>query len=56
MQKSTLLLNLFPGSGFPKYGGVGGQGGCVQFIASEKVTMLQLAKKYTPNEAPTIFS
>lgn len=44
--------NLFPeiyllsqGNGYPKYGGIGGQGGCIQFEADEKITLNQLAKK-----------
>lgn len=50
------LFSLFTGNGYPKYGGIGGQGGCVQFIASEKVTMSQLAKMYAPNDLPTNFN
>lgn len=33
------------GNGYPKYGGVGGQGGCVQFLASDKLTLNELARK-----------
>lgn len=33
------------GNGYPKYGGIGGQGGCVQFEANEKLTLNQLAKR-----------
>lgn len=39
-------LILLIGNGYPKYGGVGGQGGCVAFEASENVTMKMIAKKY----------
>lgn len=34
------------GNGLPKYGGVGGQGGCVYFVASEKVTLRNVMKRY----------
>ncbi|XP_055301278.1 GTP-binding protein 10 homolog [Sitodiplosis mosellana] len=33
------------GNGYPKYGGIGGQGGCIQFEANEKVTLNALAKR-----------
>ncbi|XP_030381177.1 GTP-binding protein 10 homolog [Scaptodrosophila lebanonensis] len=32
------------GNGLPKYGGVGGQGGCVYFVAKEGVTLRKLAQ------------
>lgn len=32
------------GNGIPKYGGVGGQGGCVYFVAKEGVTLKGLSK------------
>lgn len=53
--KANAILYLIPflGNGYPKYGGIGGQGGCVQFTASEDVTMLQLAKKYASHEHST---
>lgn len=34
------------GNGFPKYGGAGGQGGCVYFVASEDMTLMKVSKKY----------
>lgn len=36
---------LFEGNGYPKYGGIGGQGGCIQFVANEKSSLVHLAKK-----------
>lgn len=33
------------GNGLPKYGGVGGQGGCVAFEAQERVTLKKIARK-----------
>lgn len=32
------------GNGLPKYGGVGGQGGCVYFVAKEGLTLRKLAQ------------
>lgn len=34
------------GNGLPKYGGVGGQGGCVYFIAKEDVTLKKVSQKH----------
>lgn len=34
------------GNGLPKYGGVGGQGGCVYFVAAEDTTLEQLQKRH----------
>lgn len=36
---------LFKGNGYPKYGGIGGQGGCIQFEASEGLSLTGIAKK-----------
>lgn len=46
-EKSFFQLNVccFLGNGYPKYGGIGGQGGCVQFVADEKISLNNLAKK-----------
>lgn len=43
-----LLLHrciLLSGNGYPKYGGIGGQGGCVAFEAQSKHTLIGLSKK-----------
>lgn len=34
------------GNGLPKYGGIGGQGGCVHLIAKNNVTLRQLCQRY----------
>lgn len=34
------------GNGMPKYGGVGGQGGCVFFEAKEDVTLKKVLHKF----------
>ncbi|XP_037034111.1 GTP-binding protein 10 homolog [Bradysia coprophila] len=34
------------GNGFPKYGGVGGQGGCVYCVAKEDLTLAKVLKRY----------
>ncbi|XP_054742596.1 GTP-binding protein 10 homolog [Anastrepha obliqua] len=34
------------GNGIPKYGGIGGQGGCVYFVAKEDVSLRNVEKKY----------
>lgn len=34
------------GNGLPKYGGVGGQGGCVYFVAAEDTTLEQVQKRH----------
>lgn len=39
------------GNGIPKYGGIGGQGGCVYLIAKEGVTLRNLAQKYKEKKA-----
>lgn len=36
---------LMAGNGYPKYGGIGGQGGCIAFEAQEELTLNGLAKK-----------
>lgn len=33
------------GNGLPKFGGIGGQGGCVYLVASEEMTLDKLMKK-----------
>lgn len=33
------------GTGLPKFGGIGGQGGCVYCIGNERATFEKLAKK-----------
>lgn len=33
------------GNGIPQYGGVGGQGGCVYFVAKEDTTLQSVIKK-----------
>lgn len=33
------------GNGFPKYGGVGGQGGCIYFVAKDNITLENVMKK-----------
>ncbi|XP_065356747.1 GTP-binding protein 10 homolog [Calliphora vicina] len=39
------------GNGIPKYGGIGGQGGCVYIEAKEGVTLRNLAQKYKEKKA-----
>uniref|UniRef100_A0A1A9WKB5 OBG-type G domain-containing protein n=1 Tax=Glossina brevipalpis TaxID=37001 RepID=A0A1A9WKB5_9MUSC len=39
------------GNGLPKYGGVGGQGGCVYCVAKEDVTLKNLATRYRDKRA-----
>lgn len=34
------------GNGLPKYGGIGGQGGCVCFVATEEQTLERMLRKY----------
>lgn len=34
------------GNGLPKYGGVGGQGGCVYLVAQDNVTLRQVTSRY----------
>ncbi|XP_004533897.1 GTP-binding protein 10 homolog [Ceratitis capitata] len=34
------------GNGTPKYGGIGGQGGCVYFVAKENISLRNVAQKY----------
>lgn len=34
------------GNGIPKYGGIGGQGGCVYFVAKDGVSLRDVAQKY----------
>lgn len=34
------------GNGVPKYGGIGGQGGCVYFVAKDGVSLRNVAQKY----------
>lgn len=34
------------GNGLPKYGGMGGQGGCVYFVANDKLTLRNVSQKY----------
>lgn len=41
-----ILIYTFSGNGFPKYGGVGGQGGCVYFVATDDVSLKDVSKKY----------
>lgn len=33
------------GNGLPRYGGIGGQGGCVYFVANEDTTLMKVIKK-----------
>lgn len=38
------------GNGLPKYGGVGGQGGAVYFVAKENASLRKILKKHTTGE------
>lgn len=38
------------GNGLPKFGGVGGQGGCVYFVATEEMTLDKMIRTYGCNE------
>lgn len=39
------------GNGIPKYGGIGGQGGCVYLVATEGITLKNLAQKFREKRA-----
>lgn len=34
------------GNGLPKYGGIGGQGGCIYFLAKDEESLNNLSRKY----------
>ncbi|CAD6996803.1 unnamed protein product [Ceratitis capitata] len=36
-------------NGTPKYGGIGGQGGCVYFVAKENISLRNVAQNWFPN-------
>lgn len=44
------MLGGHGGNGLGKYGGVGGQGGAVYFVAKEKATLRGILKKYPTGE------